>query len=654
MGIGSALGSMVDGYNSASANRRNEEKMDMARTAQAQNQEFNAMKMDMMKEDREAQKQAYASSQTPEAKQYRAAKMKAETEKYKMQAGFFNDMSSDAAQLQETQNELTQVKMDFENKADVDHTVETKNNMYTIIGDGGQIGDNELNQFNSIIEANPEFLKKSFPNPVVLVNPNNKKHEQGLNEYAAKLLEGQGLDMTKFPADKADEIMEDTLDSVKELARVGYIVVDNETGTAKSIDSLFGQLGNNERTPSTLTSKVSSVVRSTAEKAATKNMNKRKLGLNEVPEWQKEDTTGMSETKGPKLYKGRDANRDTMRFQALNIKIPPELEAINKYNAELINPKDGKAKESGFWAGATTEQVQEGVQNQLFSLMELEVGDEAAREDLTAKAQAGISLMKDEGQRKQMRAALKKTEQMAVGKEFVFSDDISTGKQNRIDIMESNNLDSTPTLVKAKDKITAELTLMDGIDEVSRDIIEVEKSEGMLNQAMASPLLMKAMGIAPETATTLMSALTDKSAKVTRAMINNTIPINSKLGKLLATYVKNTSGASVSDDERTFLSGVLMGATGGDSVQMIRALTAFKEASETELGGKLSDMSLIAGIPSTMRRVNNTINSEENFISEVEQARASRKPSEVTNTVTTDNPHGLSPEDLEIAKGGIM
>jgi len=643
MGIGSALGSMVDGYNSASANRRNEEKMDMARTAQAQNQEFNAMRMDEMQFKMDAQKQAYAASQTPEAKQYRAEKMKSETAMFKAKTAFLNEGNSDAAQLQETQNELTQVKMDFENKADVDHTVETKNNMYTTLNEGGQIGDSELAEFNSIIENNIEFLGKTFPNSVAMYNPNNTKHEAGIYDMANKMLQGQGLDMTKFPADKAEELMKDSVDSLKALAEKGYIVADSVTGEAKSIDSLFGQLGNTQRTPRTLVAGINKMVSDTAMEVSTRNMEKRNARLPSVEAWQTDPETGKAE-KGPEMWKKKDgsmvdASQYLQRAELLaangGIPVDKDLEAMVKRNNDSLVKKDGSTKEDSYFAGANPEQLHGVIARNTEALMMGGMDDKETAK-LTALTKAGIDKLPDEKQKTQARKSLANANRYRTTTEIFENSKVArtdpkdkawmvTTESNQAKDLTTDQkagVSSVRATVAQSERLNTILGRLKDASESGELIVgfgadwaksSMAKDQGVYDSA--NEMLANSSNKLDDAKARLKNAATETEVKTARKevdkllhdsslsldrMIHNTTSIDTALGLELAVFIKEMSGAAVSDQERDFLIDVVQGIQRGRPDVVGAALESFRDQRLAMAGQHINNPNMQMAAPNSM------------------------------------------------------
>jgi len=621
MGLGSVMGSALAGYQASANDRLKKEAAALASRKADRNDEYMQKQMEVMDYNMKAKKAEMAAANSPEAKQLRAMKIKMETEMLKGWMGDASSGSTGAAQQQETANKQVQMQQQMEDTQAQTMLKDTITNMYTDISDGGQISSDQVSLFNKIIQDEPGFQVK-FPNGVEMFNPNNEKHKQGIKAAARKTLEVQGIDITKFPVDKADELLEDVEKSLEKMGEVGYALVDPQTGDLKLIDELVEMTDVRKTMPTSLIKATKDRLAKSIEAVTMKNAKTRKLGLNDVPEWKKAD--GTDESKGPLLYKGKNASEETAKRKYFGLPIPPELEAVNKHNSSLINPTGKQTKETGYWAGASQEQLQEAIPNQMDKLMELEPGSEEY-DDLKGKALAGIDSMEDSEQRKNYRKAIKKAEQLAIGKSLVFKPQLSTGEQTKIEVIENTNIEGNSKLRDSKDKILAETTLITGINDVMEDIVEVEEGAGMLNGAMTSDMLMQAISIAPDKAEELLSALNGTDRKAMRAAINNTIAVNSKIGKLLATYIKNTSGATVGDKERDFLVGILQGARGGDSRAMIRSMTAFREASGVELAERTKDMELVAGIPATIRRVNTIVNSVPDYQTRVDAAIAKRK-----------------------------
>jgi len=622
MGLGSVMGAALQGYQASANDRLKKEASALAERRADRNDEYQQKQMEVMDYNMKAKKAEVAAANSPEAKQLRAMKIKMETEMLKGWMGDSSSGNTGAAQQQETANKQVQMQQQMEDTQAQTMLKDTITNMYTDISDGGQISSDQVSLFNKIIQDEPGFQVK-FPNGVEMFNPNNEKHKQGIKAAARKTLEVQGIDITKFPVDKADELLEDTEKSLEKMGEVGYALVDPQTGDLKLIDELFEMTDVKKTMPTSLIKATKDRLAKTIEAVTMKTAKTRKLGLNgDNPEWKQAD--GTDKSKGPLLYKGKNASEETAKRKYFGLPIPPELESINKHNSSLINPTGKQTKETGYWVGASQEQLQEAIPNQMDKLMELEPGSEEY-DDLKGKALAGIDRMEDAEQRKQYRKAIKKAEQLAIGKSLVFKPQLSTGEQTKIEVIENTNIEGNSKLRDSKDKILAETTLITGINDVMEDIVDVEEGAGMLNGAMTSDMLMQAISIAPDKAEELLSALNGTDRKAMRTAINNTIAVNSKIGKLLATYIKNTSGATVGDKERDFLVGILQGARGGDSRAMIRSMTAFREASGVELAERTKDMELVAGIPATIRRVNTIVNSVPDYQTRVDAAIAKRK-----------------------------
>ena len=590
--------------------------------------------------------QAYKEKYSPEAKKGRANKIKFQNQVMADVMGVEQQTEQGAVETRQAQTEkvVRETAQRVADKEDVDNSVRAYGNWATTMSTDGAVTN--FDEINTMVANNP-VMSGMIKSSLVIYNPNDKKHKAGVDAFTSKLAEQYGGD--------DPETLELLKSTVEDMANKGYLGFETESGRAIDIKGMGTMMGLDKLIPESSVSGISKGVKAAGTAGYVKHA--RKMGLNEEPIWKKGSETGEGATStGPKTYQGRDPSKYKMALEMQGMPIPQDLTDILKFNSNLINPtgKKGDAPMTGYWAGANPIQIEEAVGNQVTEILADNLKG-ADADTLIARAKSGIALLDaSDSVKNKLRARVQTAEDSIVADDIVFKKEaLSNSEQSTIDIMENNNLDTKAHLVKKQEKVLSEYKLTVGIDDVMETIIDVEKGAGMSNEVLASSLMQQAIGIAPDMAADLLAKLKDTSKDVSREMINNTIAVNSKLGKILATYVKNTSGAAVSDQERQFLSNILMGAAGGDSKTMLIALSTFKEASQGELKEMIKNKSLVAGIPATMRRVQEGISSSDDYIAQYDKIKAQKAQQDgqvdIDPATTKQNPAGISPDAMDTA-----
>jgi len=591
--------------------------------------------------------QAYKEKYSLEAKKGRVAKIKLNNQMLAEMTGAQQQTEQGAIETRQAQSEKLgmETAQRVADKEDVDNSVRAYGNWATTMNTAGRVTN--FDELNTMIASNP-VMGGLIKSNLVIYNPNDKKHKSGIDVFTSKLAEQYG-------AGEDDEAFALLRETVVDMADKGYLGFETDSGRPIDIKGIGTMMGLDKLIPESSVSGISKGVKAAGTAGYVKHA--RKMGLNEEPIWKKGSETGEGATStGPKTYQGRDPSKYKMALEMQGMPIPQDLTDILKFNSNLINPtgKKGDAPMTGYWAGANPIQIEEAVGNQVTEILADNLKG-ADADTLIARAKSGIALLDaSDSVKNKLRARVQTAEDSIVADDIVFKKEaLSNSEQSTIDIMENNNLDTKAHLVKKQEKVLSEYKLTVGIDDVMETIIDVEKGAGMSNEVLASSLMQQAIGIAPDMAADLLAKLKDTSKDVSREMINNTIAVNSKLGKILATYVKNTSGAAVSDQERQFLSNILMGAAGGDSKTMLIALSTFKEASQGELKEMIKNKSLVAGIPATMRRVQEGISSSDDYIAQYDKIKAQKAQQDgqvdIDPATTKQNPAGISPDAMDTA-----
>jgi len=615
MGLGTAFGAGVHAYNrekesqataehNANVNeltkmKLNSAKVDLAykqspayardqqldrgiKTAQLETARMNAgtsrINAGVAQQESKMKMNVYNKYMNPSDKKDRANQYKAQTRQVGAQVGATVPNQQD--EITKVANENIQLKQNQEDFQAKTTTNQVVGNMYRDISNGGNATDS-YDAFNQVIGNDP-VMSQLIKGPISSFNSNDEKQMNSLTSYAAKTL-GEGYE---------EEELAMTVEGLKEMTKIGLIGWSQANGEVVDLTGAITAMGVTNGLPATDVKGVDNKATKAMEKG--QKIYQDKMGLRETPVWRKEASLEK------KIWNGQDPQEAMTMMELTGIKVPTELKEMVKSNSEIV-------ADTGYYGGANAGEIKTAVDNQIEQLMSPGLSNEA-EEELLVRASEGIDLMGTEADKKYYNTILNNVKDNKIATELVHKPEVLTPLENtKIDMIEQKNIEK-PVYAKAQARITEELKLVDGLDEVMGELVEMEKGAGIVNEAMASGAIMKTLGIAPDLSMKLYNSLTNGDP-ISRETLMNTFGINSKLGKLLATYVKNTSGGAVSDEERTFLEGVLLGAKGGDSAAVLASITAFKEAS-LEAGGLKSDLknkSLVVGIPSTMRRVTNSL-----------------------------------------------
>lgn len=580
MGIGAALGSFVDGYQSAQNNRLAREQAEKKNALADKQIEL----MDLKVEESKRKQQLLNS---PDAKRARAMEMKLKTAQMQYKMNAYNELSGQdtgASEVSQLSQQVLQLKQATDDKDRVDNLKDAYVNYKTTIANGDAITD--LKPFNELIASDPVF-KTQFPNPVQFYNPTQDSHKQSMTKLAEKVLRLQGIDLTKFKPEDANNLVEQTEYSLEALAKKGSIVVDSETNEAKMLDSMFSITD----------------VANRVSPSITKNANEKvkDLLMNGVQEAHQIQEIRSVPTQGKQLWKGKDPVRYEELLIAAGEKVPTGLKEMIKANAKLSGDQ------------ATMHPMLQGKTD----TEKLGLIDKIVETSFTGKvdksyfnlAYEAINTMGDAKDKEAMRARVKNAYARSVTKDVFNGDEPLTVRTSEMfKTMENSNLinsENKNKLRDVKDEVDGNVDSAKNVNEILTEMSGYAEKDQLLTglfKNTAKDILGKddaVIGRLNE-----LSGSTDpkdiKEANDLRKAVANTIRVDTKVGMMLAKFIKEMSGAAVSDQEREFLTSVVQGITSGDAHMVGVGLQTFRDVRLRSNEKYYSDDTYQMMLPDTM------------------------------------------------------
>ena len=646
MGFGQAMGAAMDGWNESAANRRKDKALAIEEKSAADVSTYRGKQMEVMDFQIDAAKKDAKLKNSPAYKQAEAKKMELATKKTQAEIGLLNEMSGSTESTQAQQNATKLAKMEQTQNDTIarNTTIELNKDLYTLWGSDEPMDDTMITRLNNFRESEDAF-KVQNPNPFAMYNPNNKKHEAGVMAAADKMLKGQGLDLTQFPDDKADEIMEDMVSNVKDFAKDGILLFDSVTGEVKSVPNLFNMTDTNDMVPTPAKKQFMKKIEETTAKNIRKNESTRGSMLEGPAEWEGGD--GKTEGKGPMEYNLNGKMVDPVKYKQkldyFKYPVPDDLKSVLKYNDGLINGKKGSGKSDGpasRWDNASKEQLRTGLDSLTMELDGLDpIEDKEEFYKAKTLIESGIAKLSDDSEKKTKRSALNDALKYSKAKAYVSKDAVSTGFQREMEVQETNSLNNNTTIQKTHTALVEKETFVHNADDVMTDIVDAEKNDvPILNVLMGDTFASKLSKVgAAESVVKEMSEWAsgkDMTKKEFNKRLGNTIGINTKLTKIVVDYLKATSGATVGEEERSTITEMMISVVQGKTEHVLNALSTFRNVVSHDTQREVNNtLNIVSSLPITSKRILKLEDSNalENY-NKVIAAKGKKEQEETTNT----------------------
>ncbi len=604
MGFGQALGAGIDAWQREDTRQDVMERRDAQDTrAEGAYQQNTAIRDQQM----QLSKAKMTEYNDPSSRKLRAETKKAALSQAQLQNDMYALMSDESsaggnssASAAQMSNTVTSLEQKVGDQGAVINNDRTWSSVYTDIGSTGQLKD--YSQLNTLVKSDP-VLSSIIKGDLIKYNPNDDTMKQQLWQLASK------------QAKMADGKPEDYFPALEQIAKNGVIAFGSQSGTPYDLIGLATMSGANKRLPQSVVDKVNTTISQVGTQASeewaksnTAMPASQSSTPGNVPSTQMKPIAGVTpiapwhvdSQKEKKLYKGKDPQRVADTMKAVGIPVPGEVAQMVKDNAET--EKQG----TGYWAGASQEQVMEGLDN---ILTMVEEGGPVTQQ-MISRAKTGLSSFETADMKNEYSKKLEFAEDsLRVDEIFNEEYDANSKDMKFMENVESQHLNlagDKSDIGKKRDEVRTDMGLAKELNAAMQEISNMQKDGGMLSGYMADTIT-EAAAKDPKIIDTIAeltvgddSPAAIKKADAIRKQVFNTINVKSRVGMILAKYIKSISGSAVSDQEREFLTGVLQGATNGNPKAMATAMQSFRSVLVESSNRTAEDPYYVSMIPSTM------------------------------------------------------
>lgn len=553
MGLGAALGAGVDAYNERVDTK---DKMALAEREVSDRERYTDQQISSSKTN---QKLTNMQINEIQAQQRRKA------EYWKMITNDTNNTignpDSNAGQTTQSEvdkkqiQELTTKVVDMESR---DVTDKVGSNFLTEVAETGQFF--QYDQVNKWIQSDP-LMKSMVQGTLVQYNDNDMNHKKALLSMAS--------------SSKQDtETMHGALTL---MAKDGLIGIDTSTNKPWDIMGMFNATGISNRVPKSLVKKATTASATRLES----NMPK------------PEPVATSDGLKMPTMttYKGR--NPQSIINMAKAVGEEPPQEAVDADNAN-----------------------KESMQNYIATRETMEF------EDLEGKIQSGTATEADTARYKVLAKGNLKgsdlsgaykmadlAEDRAKVKPFFEDNSMPTNADREWMVnTESQNVVKADAMYKdARTKVRGAVASGKRVNGILTDLKTFADSGEILTGLLADETktaLAKDPAALEKAAEMVATADTEEAKVAARAkvdrMLRNTIKIDTPLGLELANFIKEMSGAAVSDQERAFLVDIVQSIQRGNPIAVGTALESFRDSRLNSNEQYITDKSMQSVIPDTL------------------------------------------------------
>ncbi len=553
-GFGDAASGFIKGIQLANAEQDKTERTRILAEESEQRGEFRQKQMAQMDYNLKQSKLKDAEYNSSAATQLRSRVLTAKLQSIKSLFG--DSSSSGAGQQAQLQQEVTANTQALGDITAQTTSIRSVGNVVSTLGSGGTNTD-----FEDLASTmlNDSDLAGLAPNGLTIYNPNSVKHKQGIYSFAMEALKLEGVDLSKADEKTSELILGDAINTANKLAERGFLGFDPITGDAIDIVGMFGATDIISKLPQgqmTAYNKEGRKVAGQAKKDYQREREVKKLA-SESAAWERQ--AKQYKTPGGTMV---DATVAKQQYELLGMSVPPDLTKLLNENVEAEK------------VAKTTDTYED------LGAMMLAISGGKGSDELIAKARTGISTLSNDTEKKKWSERLERAERISFVNETLKKEDITVEEEKTLERFEDRAGKEFTGLDKQRAVIRKEMQLADAVDGVITEVGDVLGYEGLVAGAGANYVL----GLVAEDKTKaaemyngLMDKVNKGKGKITKAQILNTIGINTKLGKLVASYIKTESGMGVSDNEREFLIGILAGAMNGNPEEMVKALTSFRD-----------------------------------------------------------------------------
>jgi len=448
---------------------------------------------------------------------------------------------------------------------------------------------------NEVIAGDP-ILSKVQPNTIIQYNPQSSTHSKGLQAHIEQRIGMAGLT-------GQEGAYQQIAPGVEAEAKNGLFGFDAKTGKVVDIQMMGNMTGSTKRMA---------------------NHTAKELAGNVIGITDKDETTTSK-----KLWNGKDPAQLMVNAEMTGVPIPAALKEMAKANEELTAG-------GGYWDGFNPEEVNQGIEN-----IKGEILSGNTDPKLLARYTSAVSTLKDADQRKQALKAMDVARTNIKTQDIYSRDTVAPAEQNWMEMKEYQSTTGNTKIDDTKKKLLAEEELITGLNGVAGELIDAVGGEGVVS-GFGAAQAMGFLGLDADVSSKALAILNDTSTEKARTQLLNTVGINTKLGRIIVKYVKETSGASVTNEEREFLTRIISGASQGDPEVMLEAMQSFRDVSVDQLGALPDKFGYRISLPATVYKYK-SIGQQTDWMSQYKNVMSKKnKKQSVTGTngqpVTLDTP----------------
>ncbi len=602
MGFGQALGQGVQAYQ---AERQRNIKNDVVdremvdrEAATAQNIKASEQNISSSKTNQKISQAEFADWNSPTSTKLRAEKKKLDLQVLQIQSSAANRLNGqDKQKINELENKVVETNKAVNDQKQVAQSKTVVNNTMTDYAETGSVTNHK--EISDWVKGEP-ILASIVKGPITRVNLKDPVQSQLIDKMAIGIAKAQGIE------DPSE--VEGIKVAVRDLSDSGIIAYDPAGEQMVDIQGLFELTGLTKSIPNSTVQKYTEVTHKQNVASGEKYMKQQQDvkdkssgpdGIATIPSWNKA-TTGEDA-----LWQGMDPIQAYQDYQTLGMSVPLDLKEL----AETQIAAKGNSEKKGYWGNAGPEEAQEGFNNLLLSVAN---GNTDPRH--VARAQSYVSNIKGEKAKgkaaKQLKTAVdaSKSRRIFESDESVNAERVSGENKIWRENTEIGNSDDFTTMERdAKIDIQNTVGSVNRIDGIIGNLKTFADSGDLVTGLFADSakdILTRDSGAFEKAADLIKTADTEEGKNKARAkldrMLRNTIKIDTPLGLELAKFIKEMSGAAVSDQERAFLVDIVTGIQRGNPAYVGQALESFRDARIQMMQPQLNDRTLQTKMPDTV------------------------------------------------------
>jgi len=620
---GTAFGKGMMAYTNARNNRENNERADARSDAKDEREELAYKERAEERSLRvSALKAELKEKNSPQAQRMRAQEMDLKQQRMNLEKRTMDGMYGNAHD-QQVQNEISGIKKQMVQEKKVTAADKAFGDHFQTYIDGGNADFTGINNF---VNSEP-LLKEAYPNPIVRYNPNDPNHARSLGAYNE-----HKVGIAGFTGEEGayDGMFPGTEQSAKD----GLVGFDAVTGKLVDIQMMSNMVGATKRASQHQVGKVQQ--KEDNQNTTYNTKHAKETAIRKSYEIQK-----------PTIDTYNGANAEELVANATYFKMPinPEVQAVVDSNKEKMSEYKDQVVEQTF--------------NDLMST----VNNGTATPQQVAKATSMVGGLDKDRKKAAYLAIQKGKDSIAVAN--VFDKPIAQPQEMRtLESIEVRNtgMPGTEKLKTHRTLLRSNAELVDGLNGALVNLKDISDGPDGLVSGFGANLIIKGASKDLKGTNELLGMLTKKTNELSKMLdmgefsINNisegqllnTIKMQTTIGRLVADYVKQTSGQSVTEGEFERLQGIIAGAANGDPKAMAMALQTFRDGtikSITSDNNGVNDFKVRNSLPATSYELKDIGDNQVDYVSQIDSTGGVLNPTSTSTGTGNDsvNTKGISP-----------